>query len=129
MRRLKKALKDWAKSLPSPDQAKSHAALALELHQSKMEVDPVDYKDLQLEAKLHSDLHVACWQESEWWRQKSRCKWLKDGDRNTSYFHKLAVARKNFNYVNEIQVQDKLITNFEDIKKATTTHFQELYTA
>ena len=39
------------------------------------------------------------------------------------------MARKNFNYVKEIQVQDNLITNFEDIKKAATTHFHDLYTA
>ena len=123
LRRLKKALKDWAKSLIPPGQAKFLAAHALEMHQTKIEGGTVDYNDLQLETKLHSDLHNACWQESEWWRKKARCKWLKNGDRNTSYFHKHAMARKNFNYVTEIQIQDILITNFEEIKIATTNHF------
>ena len=78
---------------------------------------------------MQSDLHAACRQESEWWRQKSRCKWLNDGDRNTSFFHKQAKARKFFNCVLEIQAHDRLINNFEDIKFEATKHFSELFTA
>ena len=63
--------------------------------------------DIQTEIKLQSDLQAACRHESEWWRLKSRCKWLNDGDKNTSFFHKQAEVRKNFNRVLEIQSQDR----------------------
>ena len=102
LRRLKKALKSWAKSIPNPNYNKSQAALALEIHWDGMEENTVDYVDIQKEIKLQSDLHAACRRESEWWRQKSRCKWLNDGDRNTDFFHKQAEARKNHNCVLEI---------------------------
>ena len=72
-------------------------------------------------------LHKACREEAEWWRLKSRCKWLKDGDRNSSYFHKLTEVRKNQNNVREIQVNDKIINQFEEIKTKATKYFSELF--
>ena len=73
-------------------------------------------------------LHAACRQEAEWWHLKSRCKWLKDSDRNTRYFHKLTEARKCHNRVLEIQVDDRAIGNFEEIKIESTSYFSELFT-
>ena len=85
--------------------------------------------DIQKETKLQSNLHAACRQESEWWRQKSRCKWLNDGDKNTGFFHKQAEARKNYNCVLKIQAHDSVISNFEDIKSKAARHFSDLFTA
>ena len=73
------------------------------------------------------DLHAACRLESEWWRQKSRCKWLIEGDKNTGFFHKHAEARKNHNNVNEIQTHDRVINQFEEIKSEASRHFNELF--
>ena len=86
LRRLKKELKTWAKAIPSPSDKKSHAALELECHQAAMEDKIVDNIDIQAELKLHTNLHVSCRLESNWWRLKSRCKWLIKGDSNMSYF-------------------------------------------
>ena len=93
-----------------------------------METKKIDHDDIQKEVKLQTDLHDACRQEAKWWRQKSRCKWLKDGDRNTGFFHKQDVARKNFNCVLEIRSHDRVINNFDDIKFKASKHFKELYT-
>ena len=90
LRRLKRALKSWAKSLPSPTLKKSLAALALENHQTSMEDKIVVHNDIDLETKLQSNIHTAYRLESDWWKIKSRCKWPKDADRNTSFFHKQA---------------------------------------
>ena len=54
---------------------------------------------------------------------------MKEGDRNTGFFHKQAEARKNFNFVHESQAHDRLINNFEDIKEEAFRHFRELFTA
>ena len=102
MRRIKKKLKSWAKSIPPPNYTKIQAATALESHQANMEDKIVTHDDIQMEINLQLNLHTACRQEAKWWRLKSRCKWFKEGDRNSDYFHKLTEARKCHNRVLEI---------------------------
>ena len=92
-----------------------------------METKTIVEEDLIKEIRLQNDLHVACRKEAEMWRQKARCRWLKDGDRNTGFFHKQAKARKNFKTVHEIHVHNNVIQDFEDIKVEAFEHFNEIY--
>ena len=78
-----------------------------------MEATPISKEDLEKEVSLHQDLHAACRQEEEFWRQKSRSLWLKVGDQNTVFFHKQAEVRKYYKTVQEIQLQDQVVTYFE----------------
>ena len=55
--------------------------------------------------------------------------WLESGDKNTSYFHKQAEARKNYKAVTEINYQGSLVKKFDDIKKAAFNTFKDLFTA
>ncbi|XP_074313486.1 uncharacterized protein LOC141648659 [Silene latifolia] len=41
-------------------------------------------------------------QEEQFWRQRSHALWLKDGDKNTSFFHKQAGQRKAKNYISKL---------------------------
>ena len=52
LRRIKKALKTWAKLIPSPNYIKTQSAQALEIHQAGMEDRIVDHSDIQTEIKL-----------------------------------------------------------------------------
>ena len=38
------------------------------------------------------------------WRQKSREVWLKEGDRNTRFFHKMANAHKRRNHMARLKI-------------------------
>ena len=66
IRRLKKCLKSWAKTIPSPSDQKTHAAHELESHQATLEDKNVDAADIQTEIILQANLHKACKFESDW---------------------------------------------------------------
>lgn len=40
--------------------------------------------------------------EEAYFHQKSRIQWLKEGDQNTSFYHKVALARNYFNAIHEL---------------------------
>jgi hypothetical protein len=52
---------------------------------------------------------------------------MKEGDTNTSYFHKQAEARKQYKAVTEVKVQNKKIADPEGIKQAAFESFEALY--
>eukprot|EP00253_Pinus_taeda_P009681 PITA_09681 len=67
--------------------------------------------------------------EEEELRQKSRCLWLKAGDKNTSFFHNDLKLRRAGNQIDKILVEGKELTEQEEIKEAAHNHFKSLLTA
>ncbi|XP_019435137.1 PREDICTED: uncharacterized protein LOC109341648 [Lupinus angustifolius] len=60
-------------------------------------------------------------------RQKSRCKWLKDGDANTSYFHACINNKRRRNqirgiWINEVWYEDDLA-----MRREITNYFKNLF--
>jgi hypothetical protein len=52
-----------------------------------------------LEKKLQSELAEILKKEEIMWFQRSRAKWLMDGDRNTRYYHLKTINRRRYNNV------------------------------
>jgi hypothetical protein len=128
LRKLKVALRLWAKTLSNPAVDRQAAQRQLENHQIQMEGSDITQEILQQEVKLQKNWHQACREEEKYWHQKSRCLWLEVGDKNTKFFHKQAEARKQFQKVTEIHTQGQTITDFEGIKRAVVQTFETLYT-
>ena len=94
-----------------------------------MEESSVTLSLLNREAELQRKYLKSCREEEIYWRTKSRTLWLQAGDKNTTFFHKQAQARKIYNSINEIQVQDHVIIDFNEIKEAAHSYFKDLYSA
>jgi hypothetical protein len=52
-----------------------------------------------LENKLQNELAKILQQEQMMWFQRSRAKWLMDGDHNTRYYHLKTITRRRYNNV------------------------------
>jgi hypothetical protein len=50
-------------------------------------------------------------------RQKSRALWLKEGDRNTRFFHKVANSHRRYNHVEALRINGSLSYNSAEINE------------
>ena len=62
------------------------------------------------------------------WRQKSRVTWLKEGDKNTKYFHSVANSHRRNNSIRQISIDGELSSNQADIKAHICSFYRNLYT-
>ena len=60
------------------------------------------------------------------WRQKSKEVWLKEGDRNTSFFHKMANAHRRRNLMARIKINGSWLTKENGIREGVVTEFKVL---
>ena len=61
-------------------------------------------------------------------RQKSRAKWIKEGDRNSAYFHKVINFRKCSNAVHGVFIDGAWVQQPHLVKNAVLNFFQERFT-
>jgi hypothetical protein len=74
--------------------------------------------------KLKKTLH----QEEIWMRQRSRVLWLREGDRNTSYFQRQAAQRKRTNKIEGLErIDGSVCENMEDTHTEVQSFYQSLY--
>ncbi|KAF3794446.1 retrotransposable element ORF2 protein [Nymphaea thermarum] len=78
------------------------------------------------ECYLKHDLSRLLWLEERRWRQKSRIKWMKDGDLNTKFFQGVANGRRRQNKIETLQHEGQLLTDNPEIFTACTDYFARL---
>lgn len=79
-------------------------------------------KAIQVEAK--SEYSKLLKMEEILWRQKSRASWLKEGDRNTRFFHKMAGLRSSFNTIRKLKVGERWIYDATTIQDVIEEYFR-----
>ncbi|KAL1126471.1 hypothetical protein V6Z11_A13G113600 [Gossypium hirsutum] len=99
------------------------------LAKTQLALDLSSFKSLfHQEILIREELDNVLHHEEMLWKQKSRCEWLTLGDRNTSYFHRRTVQRRNFNKITALRDTDgDWIFDPEILKTEAVRFFQKLY--
>lgn len=85
----------------------------------------VAYNMFKVKQKVYNDA-LLC--EENFYKQKSRVKWLMEGDKNTWFFHQMMkIKRKKFK-ISDIALDDGNITSDpKKIQEAAISYFEKAY--
>lgn len=93
----------------------------------KEEKNQLFEEELSKRLKLKEEFHRKLRQEEIHRKQRSRCKWLSEGDKNIKFFHGMASARQRVNRIYSIMGGDNRLVNKEDITNHVLEFFASLY--
>jgi hypothetical protein len=97
------------------------------------ELDVVaDSKSLSTEEKgkreqLTVDLEKVILMDEICWRQKSRALWLREGDKNSKFFHCLASSHRNTNTIGKLLINGSSSTSQDEIRDHIAQFYEHLY--
>ncbi|PNX75251.1 ribonuclease H, partial [Trifolium pratense] len=82
----------------------------------------------RLEYKLQAELNNILEKEELMWFQRSRAKWLIDGDRNTRYYHTKTISRRRRNNILMLKNDHgEWIEDVEQLQRMAKEFFQNLF--
>lgn len=70
-------------------------------------------------SSLHNWLKI----ESDLWKQRSKIRWLQDGDRNTKFFHQSAKSKGVLNRIDKISINDSTFSDEGQIRDQAMLFF------
>ncbi|KAL9677471.1 hypothetical protein QQ045_005703 [Rhodiola kirilowii] len=82
----------------------------------------------KIEANMTTELDEWLEREELWWRQRSRADWLRQGDRNTAFFHQKASQRRRRNQLDCIKSQTgEACETQSEIVSVITNYFHNIF--
>ena len=80
--------------------------------------------------KLEKEINVLLDKEAQMWGQRAKVQWLKDGDRNTRFFHSKASQRRRKNYIKGLYDNEgQWCTNPSRMEEIVLEFYQALFTS
>ena len=128
LKALKGVLKNWNRDVFGKVETNKKEALRRVSYWDDLEKE----RELNLEeaeGRVNARADFKRWELAEEisWRQKSRETWLKEGDRDTGFFHRTANAHRRRNCINSISINGRKLEKEAEIKDGLVAAFQNLF--
>ncbi|XP_026433620.1 uncharacterized protein LOC113331050 [Papaver somniferum] len=85
--------------------------------------DELHIEELDPSSKLIDALKI----QKDFWRDKSRLHWVKDGDACTRFFHTYAKIRAATNKLTHLKADGNLLVSHVDVSNHVASYFQDMY--
>ena len=124
LRMLKLSIKQWSKEYGNINSKEIHR-----IQQKLNEVEDIASTRIlsEDEIKVRKSLQQELWEVSTAYesllRQKSRSRWLQEGDSNSAYFHKVINFRRNYNSIQGILIDGGWVQQPEVVKAEAVNFF------
>jgi len=128
LKRMKAPLKKWNREVFGHiDQRIQAFQKELEKLDLLAQVRELQEMEWHRRAAVQSQLWLWLTRKERYWKQLSRCKLLKEGDKNTKFLHTMATIRRRKQMIATIKSEDTVFTEPAQIRKAIVQHFKQLY--
>jgi exonuclease III len=129
MKALKWELKRWNEEefgdVRDKNKASSEELKALD---SIEEERPLTEEEKERKRQISRELEVSLLQEEISWRQKSRIRWLKEGDKCTKFFHQVANANRRNNSIESLVVNGTPSSDPSIVSNHIVNFYESLFT-
>ncbi|KAG5590941.1 hypothetical protein H5410_041455 [Solanum commersonii] len=129
LKALKHKLKEWSKE-ESGNLGLQRKKLLEQLAEMDMERENrvLTEEEITKKAAVLLEYEDLIKKEEIAWRQRSRILWLKEGDKNTKFFHKMANSHRRYNNIDQLMIQGEVTHEPAQIEGEIITYYKKLYT-
>eukprot|EP00253_Pinus_taeda_P014726 PITA_14726 len=128
LKELKEKIKNWNKQeFGNILEDKQKLEKEMESIQQKMILEGRTEESISKEGSILGQLEERRKQEEILWRQKSRIKWLREGERNTKFFHQAMIKHRQSNRILSIQDRNgNRVLEQAEIEQVLIDHHKEI---
>ena len=99
----------------------------MQAYDDKESLSSLSSEEHSLREVCKAELESVAHSEEVFWRQKSRILWLKEGDNNTKFFHKMANSQRRCNYMDKVEVDGAVYEDESEIREQVVHFYESLY--
>ena len=127
LKNVKKNIKKWNKhTFGNIFENKKKILEELKDIQDRIQTDGYEVVSREEESVKLVEFHDIITKEEMFWRQRSRKVFLKEGDRNTKFFHMTTLKHRMANIISRLKIEERFIDNEEIIKREAMDFFSNL---